>query len=112
MKPKLHLIKLMTIVLAFSPEAWATCQEGCDSNSNTYLGEDALVNNTSGAANTANGAGALLANTAGNFNTAQRPWSPLLQFDRFGTTPLVAMWRSMPTRLGTTTLPTVAEPFI
>src|SRR5436190_6186196 len=74
--------------LALSPTARAqTCREGCDSsNSNTFLGEDALLNNgginntaigdsalvfnTSGINNTATGFGALFSNTSGSNNTA------------------------------------------
>jgi hypothetical protein len=56
---------------ALAPQARAVCQEGCDtSNQNTFLGDDALVNNTTGVQNTATGAGALLNNTTGSFNTA------------------------------------------
>src|SRR5260370_27068420 len=65
------LIALMLACFALAPEAGATCQEGCDtSNSNTFLGDDALVNNTTGANNTATGANALLNNTTGTDNTA------------------------------------------
>jgi Chaperone of endosialidase len=56
--------------LALSPQAWAVCQEGCLSNANTVLGEDALLNNTTGFNNTANGFEALLTNTTGTLNTA------------------------------------------
>jgi len=55
--------------LLFSPLARATCQEGCLSNLNTALGDDALLNNT-GLANTAIGLDALLNNTIGFSNTA------------------------------------------
>ena len=48
----------------------ATCEKGCDTNDNTVLGEDALLNNTTGGANTATGASALLSNTTGSFNTS------------------------------------------
>jgi uncharacterized coiled-coil protein SlyX len=53
-----------------SPQARAVCQEGCLTNSNTALGEDALINNTTGDTNTAIGSGALTSNTTGNNNTA------------------------------------------
>src|SRR5215813_11096483 len=55
---------------ALSPQARATCQQGCLSNSNTVLGDSALANNTTGKQNTAIGESALAVNTAGNFNTA------------------------------------------
>ena len=48
----------------------AVCQEGCDiTNLNTFLGDDALLNNT-GPDNTAIGHLALTSNTTGNANTA------------------------------------------
>src|SRR5262249_10579700 len=47
------------------------CQQGCDpGNANTFLGDDALVNNTTGLTNVAVDALALLGNTTGFFNTA------------------------------------------
>src|SRR5439155_9329 len=56
---------------ALSPQARATCQHGCDtSNANTFLGDDALINNTTGVNNTANGFETLLNNTTGFNNTA------------------------------------------
>ena len=54
---------------ALSPQAGAVCQEGCLTNQNTVLGDDALLNNT-GEANTATGFQALFNNTTGAFNTA------------------------------------------
>jgi hypothetical protein len=54
---------------ALSPQARAVCQQGCDGD-NTFLGDDALVNNAGGYANTAIGADALRANTVGHLNTA------------------------------------------
>src|SRR5437762_2608338 len=54
---------------AFSPLARAVCQEGCLTNNNTVLGDDALLNNT-GSFNTAIGANALISNTTGSLNTA------------------------------------------
>jgi trimeric autotransporter adhesin len=54
---------------ALSPQAQAVCQEGCLTNENTVLGNDALLNNT-GISNTAIGASALYFNTAGPGNTA------------------------------------------
>ncbi len=56
---------------ALSPQALAVCQQGCDtSKGNTFLGDDALVNNTTGTNNTAIGLNALYGNTIGFFNTA------------------------------------------
>src|SRR5439155_9633346 len=49
---------------AFSPLARAVCQEGCLTNNNTVLGDDALLNNT-GSFNTAIGANAQISNTTG-----------------------------------------------
>src|SRR6266849_4138701 len=57
--------------LALSPAAQAVCQQGCDiSNLNTFLGEDALISNTTGSSNTAIGFDALYSNTSGVYNTA------------------------------------------
>src|SRR5205823_5214987 len=65
------LIALTLGCFGLSPQARADCQEGCDlTNRNTFLGDDALVNNTGGSANTAIGSAALLDNTTGNNNTA------------------------------------------
>jgi hypothetical protein len=55
---------------ALSPQAGAVCQEGCLTNQNTVLGEDALLNNTLGSSNTANGFNALFSNTSGGNNTS------------------------------------------
>jgi hypothetical protein len=63
------LIALTLTCFALSPQARAVCQQGCD-NSNTFLGEDAFLNNTFGLSNTAVGFQALLSNTSGNSNTA------------------------------------------
>jgi hypothetical protein len=65
------LIVQMLGCLGISPQARAVCQQGCSENNtfNTFLGEDALLNNSS-IANTAVGYEALLNNTNGNFNTA------------------------------------------
>ena len=67
-------IRLFFIVLAFlsvtiAPQARAVCQEGCLTNQNTALGDDALLHNT-GFNNTAIGFDALMNNTTGNSNTA------------------------------------------
>jgi Chaperone of endosialidase len=67
---------LIPLVHAFAwfapaPPARAVCQEGCDlTNSNTFLGDDALLNDTTGMNNTASGSQALYSNTAGYSNTA------------------------------------------
>jgi hypothetical protein len=76
MKTKTNIIYLALALFAFacfalSPQARAICQNGCDTgNSNTFLGDDALINNTTGVANTAIGSNALISNTTGYFNTA------------------------------------------
>jgi hypothetical protein len=65
------LIPFAFACFALAPQAHAVCQEGCDfTNGNTFLGDDALVNNTTGVENTANGASALYQNTTGSTNTA------------------------------------------
>jgi hypothetical protein len=84
----LLLIPLALACFALSPKAGADCKEGCDSFLfNTFLGESALNDNTTGfnntaigyqalsrnttnGANTATGANALRANTTGFYNTA------------------------------------------
>ena len=66
----LRLISLSVACFALSPQARATCQEGCGDHFRTFLGDDALVNNTSGVFNTAIGSGALTLNTTGFDNTA------------------------------------------
>ena len=58
------------VCVAISPQARAVCQEGCLTNRNTVLGDDALLNNTTGFDNTATGASALFNNTTGFQNTA------------------------------------------
>src|SRR6266496_6062251 len=65
------LIALTLGCFAFSPQARAVCREGCDANvGNTFLGEDVLINNTTGFGNTAIGSSALASNTTGTVNTA------------------------------------------
>src|SRR5437879_12981553 len=67
----LLIISFALASFALSPQARAVCQQGCDtSNSNTFLGEDALLNNTTGSFNTAIGFNALFSNTVANYNTA------------------------------------------
>jgi uncharacterized coiled-coil protein SlyX len=63
------LIPLALAWLALSPTAQAVCREGC-SSFNTFLGDDALTNDTTGDTNTAIGFDALFSNTTGNSNTA------------------------------------------
>jgi Chaperone of endosialidase len=60
----------MLACFALSPIAHANCREGCLTNQNTVLGDDALLNNVSGVANTAVGGIALEFNTEGHYNTA------------------------------------------
>src|SRR5438128_8757304 len=75
------LIALTLAYFALSPQARAICQEGCLTNQNTVLGDDALLNNTAigfqalnqnttGNGNTAIGIDALYSNTTGGGNTA------------------------------------------
>jgi hypothetical protein len=64
------LIPFALACFALSPQARAVCQEGCLTNQNTVLGEDALLSNTTGHNNTATGFNALLNNTTGFGNTA------------------------------------------
>src|SRR5215510_5693568 len=63
------LIALMLGCFALAPQARAVCQEGCLTNLNTVLGDDALISNI-GAGNTAIGFQALFSNTTGGGNTA------------------------------------------
>jgi hypothetical protein len=59
------------VCFALSPQARATCQDGCDNLFiNTFLGEDVLINNTTGTGNTGIGYKALEFNTVGFDNTA------------------------------------------
>ena len=60
----------LLLSVTVSPQARATCQQGCLTNQNTVLGEDALISNTGGDDNTAIGFNALFSNTDGSFNTA------------------------------------------
>jgi Chaperone of endosialidase len=64
------LIALTIGWLALAPHTRAVCQEGCLTNSNTALGEDALISLTTGGFNTANGNQALQNNATGSNNTA------------------------------------------
>jgi endosialidase-like protein len=65
----LLLIPFALVCFALSPQARAACQEGCLTNDNTALGDDALLNNT-GFDNTAVGSEALEFNVTGGSNTA------------------------------------------
>src|SRR5438876_860042 len=63
------LIALTLGCFAFSPQARAACQQGCDlANFNTFLGDDALNSDTTGTDNTAIGRDALFSNTTGGSN--------------------------------------------
>jgi uncharacterized coiled-coil protein SlyX len=64
------LVALTLACFALSPQARAVCQEGCLTDENTVLGEDALFNNTFGFWNTAIGFNALYSNTTGIGNSA------------------------------------------
>jgi len=67
----LHIPLVLALAcFALVAQARAVCQHGCDTgNSNTFLGENALINNTDRFLNTAVGWQALFSNTTGNFNT-------------------------------------------
>ena len=65
---RLAFLLIPLVCFAFAAQA-QTCQEGCFGNFNTALGDDALLNNTTGKHNTAVGFDALLNNNADN-NTA------------------------------------------
>src|SRR5213595_61391 len=66
------LLLILSVLASFAlaPHARAVCQEGCLTNNNTVLGDDALVNNTGGENNTATGFVALATNDTGSNNTA------------------------------------------
>ena len=66
----LIFISMTFAFFALSPEARAACQEGCLTNKNTVLGDDALLNNTIGFNNIVIGVEALHDNTTGFSNTA------------------------------------------
>src|SRR5262249_6276783 len=56
---------------ALSPQVQAACQDGCNNGLfNVWQGDDALINDTTGAGNSAFGWRALFTNTDGSFNTA------------------------------------------
>src|SRR6266478_329178 len=64
------VISIALVSFALSPAARADCREGCSDFAITFLGDDALFNNTTGHENTAIGFDSLLSNTTGAFNTA------------------------------------------
>jgi len=65
------LVTLGLALFGLAPTVQAVCMEGCDpGGSNTFLGQDALLNNISGFNNTAIGIVALKKNTDGIANTA------------------------------------------
>jgi len=64
------LIPLALACFALAPQAPADCREGCLTNNNTVLGDDALLGNTTGNSNTAIGFQTLINNTTGFGNTA------------------------------------------
>ena len=66
---RLAFLLIPLVCFHLSPQARATCQQGCLTNDNTVLGEDALSNNI-GSNNTAVGFNALYSNTIGELNTA------------------------------------------
>jgi hypothetical protein len=67
---RLALLLIAFACFALSPHARAVCQQGCDgTNTNTFLGDNALINND-GIWNTAVGGEALFSNTSGLANTA------------------------------------------
>src|SRR4030095_10177337 len=69
--PRTRLIGLLTAAcFGLSPQARAVCQEGCLTNANTVLGDDALFSLTTGIENTATGFQALFNNISGSDNTA------------------------------------------
>jgi hypothetical protein len=64
------LIPLALACFALSPDAKAVCENGCGTIRNTFLGDDALLSNTTGNDNTAIGLEALVSNQTGSANTA------------------------------------------
>jgi hypothetical protein len=75
-RPLTLMLPLVLACFALSPQARATCQEGCDTvNFNTFLGDGALISNTSGFDNTAVGYQALYGNINGLQNTASGVYS-------------------------------------
>ena len=83
---RFFLIALILACFALSPQARAVCREGCLTNQNTVLGDDALLNNTTGTDNTATGFSALFDNTTGSFNTANGSEALSVNTTGFGNT--------------------------
>ena len=73
----LLLIALASSWFALAPAARAVCQNGCGTidNDATFLGDDALINNTAGVDNTALGYLALSSNVTGDQNAATGAYS-------------------------------------
>src|SRR6266446_9963437 len=67
---RLAFLLIPLACFALSSRARAVCNEGCLTNNNTVLGDDALGSNTTGSRNTAVGFNALLNNTTSTGNTA------------------------------------------
>jgi hypothetical protein len=62
---------LILLCFGIASRAIAQCQQGCDlTDQNTFLGDAALISNTTGLVNVAVGEAALRNNTIGNDNTA------------------------------------------
>src|SRR6476659_7899550 len=80
------LIALALGCVGLAPQARAGCEKGCFTDNNTVLGEDALLNNTTGFENTAVGFNALLSNTTGLQNTAMGFSALWSNIDGFGNT--------------------------
>src|SRR5262249_21197224 len=66
---RLAFLLIPLACFALSPQLRADCRKGCDTLSNTFLGDQALLINT-GSLNTAIGAEALKLNSTGFSNTA------------------------------------------
>src|SRR5207237_1813939 len=64
----LLLVAFALTSVGLSPIARAVCQDGCLTNDNTVLGDDALLDVTTGNSNTAVGVDALTNNTTGSSN--------------------------------------------
>ena len=89
------LIALVLGCFGLSPTAQAVCQEGCLTNQNTVLGDDALKNLASGVANTACGFEALFFNTDGHYNTGIGAFA--LQFNTTGIENTAIGYGALPT---------------
>jgi endosialidase-like protein len=67
----LFIILPVLACFALLPQAQGQCVDGCNSSLfNTFLGDDALINNTTGSGNTALGWRSLFSNTDASFSTA------------------------------------------